>query len=250
MSNYIIFEQPLNETIRLCLTLEQLFQQADESIQFATTIYQTHSAMNTIIKLIHIIDRPDLKGKLSKALAHHASQLTQLEHNPQVCQETLAQTLSEVDTLADAMHENTIKIAQDIKDHPILRSVLQYSTTPSGPILFNLPAYNLWLHEDNATKQANMLDWMRRFALTKKCCQTLLRLTRYSANFITAQALDGFYQQNLQSPPVTQLVRVKLTKDTDCWPEISVGRHRLAIYFIHAKKADKPNLTFELACCY
>ena len=201
MPNYIIFEQPLNETIRLCLTLEQLFQLADESIQSATTIYQTHNAINTIIKLIHIIDRPDLKGKLSKALAQHATQLAQLESNPQVCQETLGETLSEVDALADAMHENTIKAAQNIKDNPMLRNILQYSTTPSGPIFFNLPAYNLWLHQNTLIKQSNMLDWMHSFDLTKKCCQTLLRLTRYSAHFNTAQAVEGFYQQNLHSPP-------------------------------------------------
>ena len=250
MNNPVIFEQPLNETIRLCLILEQLLQQARESVQSATTIHQTQHAVNTIIKLIQIIERPDLKGKLTKALSQHAAHLAQLENNTQVCQTTLSETLAEVDALADAMHAKTANFTQDLKSQPLLKSVLQYSNTPGGPAYFHIPNYHLWLHQDNLIKQSNMLDWLRCFDLVQKCCATLLRLTRLSTNFHAKQAVDSFYQQNLSAQPVTQLIRVKISDDMGVWPEISVGRHRLAIYFVSAQDANKSSVSFELACCY
>jgi len=67
IKNKIIFEHPLNETIRLCLILEQLFQKAHNDLSNTQCYEYGRNVIDSIILLLKVTDRPDLKGKLSKA---------------------------------------------------------------------------------------------------------------------------------------------------------------------------------------
>ena len=99
-----------------------------------------------------------------------------------------------------------------------------------------------------------MLIWLSEFNVIKNAVSVLLRLTRNSQSLVTKNADQGFFQINLEPQPITQLIRVKLASHNNVWPEISVGRHRLAIYFKNADNIQDicktKELTFELACCY
>ena len=65
MSNQLIYDQPFNETIRVCLRLEQLFQSIDHQMN-ELSIPGTRQLIHLIINLLHLLDRPDLKSKLAK----------------------------------------------------------------------------------------------------------------------------------------------------------------------------------------
>jgi len=234
---FIVFEHPLNETIRVCLLLEQLFNQANDDIKIINTKSQSNQAITTLIKLMNVVDRPDLKGKLTKALTQQAINLSQLESNPQVDQKKLTNILG----------------GQALRDNEILKVISQYSSSPGGAANFNTPRYMLWLQQDNKQKKADLKKWLAEFELIKKTVTMLLSLTRNSQVLNKKLASSSFFQINLDSNPITQLVRVKIPLDANIWPEISVGRHRLAIYFISSEielKEDKKDINFELACCY
>jgi cell division protein ZapD len=54
---------------------------------------------------------------------------------------------------------------------------------------------------------------------------------------------------------VCQLVRVTVTEESDCYPEISGGKHRFSIRFLrHSDSNARPQLVqedvwFDLHCC-
>ena len=48
----IIHEQPLNECVRICLILEQMFLQARHDINHINNIWQTKNAVSNLIKII------------------------------------------------------------------------------------------------------------------------------------------------------------------------------------------------------
>lgn len=250
---FIVFEHPLNETIRVCLLLEQLFNQANDDIKIINTKSQSNQAITTLIKLMNVVDRPDLKGKLTKALTQQAINLSQLESNPQVDQKKLTNILGKIDTISDQLHSTNNKFGQALRDNEILKVISQYSSSPGGAANFNTPRYMLWLQQDNKQKKADLKKWLAEFELIKKTVTMLLSLTRNSQVLNKKLASSSFFQINLDSNPITQLVRVKIPLDANIWPEISVGRHRLAIYFISSEielKEDKKDINFELACCY
>src|SRR5690348_5840268 len=98
-NNVIIYEQPLNELIRVCLRLEQLFQHIDHLIVDTSPI-GTRNLTVTIINLLNLLDRPDLKAKLAKELSLHLNQLARLENTPGIDQQKLSQLLRQLDELS------------------------------------------------------------------------------------------------------------------------------------------------------
>ncbi len=64
----IVFEQPLNEQMRICLRLEQLFKQLKESMS-QSSISASKIALTALLKIISVVDRPDLKSKLTQTMA-------------------------------------------------------------------------------------------------------------------------------------------------------------------------------------
>jgi cell division protein ZapD len=249
----ITFEHPLNETIRLCLLLEQLFQQAQADIQLINTTAQANHAMDTLIKIMHVVDRPDLKGKLSKCLSQQAIALSQLENNPNVDQAKLGKLLHEMDQIADQLHAQHNKFGTLLKDNPILKVIAQHASSPGGAAYFNTPLYLLWLQKPHKEKQRTLQTWLATFSLIHRTIEILLRIIRNNQVMQSHEAQKHFFQTNLATSPVTQLIRVQLPIDANVWPEISVGRHRLAIYF---KPGDTNGceidsaLIFGLACCF
>jgi cell division protein ZapD len=250
----IIFEHPLNETIRVCLILEQLFKQAEEDIRNIQTTSHTKHAVNTIIRIMNVTERPDLRGKLAKALSSQASILAQLESNPQVDQNKLASILNEIDSIYDLLHEDRNKFGEQLKNNKVIKAISQYSSSPGGAANFNIPSYLLWLNQNNQTKKQEINEWLAEFNLIRDAVTVLLRLTRNSQILVRKNAEQGFFQVNLEPQPVTQLIRVKIATRMNIWPEISVGRHRLAIYFKNADNSQEvckdQEIYFELACCY
>ena len=83
MDDIIIYEQPLNEVIRVCLRLEQLFQQLDHQHGDLSPI-SLRLWVSLIINILNLLDRPDLKAKLAKELSHHLSAVLRLEDTPGV----------------------------------------------------------------------------------------------------------------------------------------------------------------------
>ena len=252
MSNLVTFEHPLNETMRICLSLEQMFQQADYEINHICNIWQTRNAVNTIIKLIHMIERPDLKNKITKSLTNNHQTLSLLLHNEKVNQEILADTLNTIELIIEQIDNKNNSIYHLVANNALLKTILQYSSTPSGPTNFNIPKYLLWLKQDPKKSQEELYSWISNFSAYKDAISILLKLTRNSKELENYTAENGFFHLNLGTSPTTQLIRVSLDIEKGIWPEISVGRHRLAISFNekHDDSSIDQRLEFMLSCCY
>ena len=246
----IIHEQPLNECIRICLILEQMFLQAHHDIKNITNVWQTKNAVNNIIKIIVAADRPDLRSKITKALGQQVAALTILENNPQVDQTKLSEIISDIDNILDKLHANNDRV--DLKEGAMLKSILQYSSTPGGATNFNIPAFYLWINQPHESQQNILKNWLESFATIESAVKMLLNLLRNSQKMTKQEADNGFFQRNLVTNPVTQMIRVEIISDSaNIWPEISVGRHRLAIYFNDLdSKLYTSHIKFKLACCY
>ena len=90
----IIFEQPLNEHMRICLRLEQLVLQLEEHLANQST-RGSQMALMTLLRLIDVMDRPDLKSKLMQMLTQYSTSLGQLEKLPQVDNQRLQAILKQ-----------------------------------------------------------------------------------------------------------------------------------------------------------
>jgi cell division protein ZapD len=254
MTNKIItYEQPLNEQVRLCLRLEFLFQQAKYHLTGESS-WDLRQALNAILEILQMADRPNLKNKLGQALNQYASSLSQLEKLPDIDKQKLHDTLKQIDQSIDNLRANTQKTGQTLRENEFLMAVQQRLYTPAGTCSFSLPSYHLWLQQDKKTIKQQLSYWLDSFEQLQVIINLILKLTRESSSFKTTKAIGGFYQSNLEPNIKHQMMRINIASKEQQFPEISVGRHRLAIHFftmdMDGRVSQTPNdIVFELACC-
>lgn len=251
----IVYEQPLNEHIRVCLRLEHLFNQVLINIDNSSE-WSSRTALLAILETVNVIDRPDLKTKLTKALTQHANTLSQLEILPQVDSSKLKSVLSDLDRLIDQLYSTQGKIGQNLRTNDFLNSIRQHLYNPGGAVNFSNPGLQLWLQQPAVNRIQDLKTWFKEFNQIRDVVELLLRLTRESSIPAEKYADKGFYQQALDPNASCEMVRVTLPLTANLYPEISVGRHRLSVRFLEpncheqgrSKQVDS-NIKFKLTCC-
>lgn len=253
MNNVIIYEQPLNEHIRACLRLEHLFDEIAETIDQPSP-WASRVALTALLKILSVIDRPDLKNKLSKALYQHASILTQYENSPQVDNAKLRLLLDDLDGVIDKLYSLSGKLGGALYDSEFLTSIRSHLHNPGGPVNFSLPSYHLWLSQDPNQRSADLKQWFGELNLLERAVRLLLQLTRQFGRPENITAIGGFYQQGLESSGSPELMRLILPTGQNVFPELSVGKHRISVRFYEGNVEGRPKQTthdvdFKLLFC-
>src|SRR3990167_3959933 len=240
----IFFEQPLNEQIRICLRLEQLFQQTTLALHNSQP-WQHRHVIEMLIQILNVVERSDLKTKLSSALTQHSSRLHQLDQNPHVDHTRLCSILHKIDNLIGYLYHHHSPLGISLRQNTFLETIRQYLYVPGGACNFNTPAYQLWLQRPSAERIATLQQWYREFAQLEDIVTTLLTLTRQGNKPERKIAIKGFFQEAINGNGQCELVRVSIPTDLSLYPEISVGRHRLSIRFLElsVKSKERPTQT-------
>ncbi|MCX7121975.1 MAG: cell division protein ZapD [Gammaproteobacteria bacterium] len=253
--NLIIYEMPLNDAIRICLRLENLFQQFEKTAA-CTSLLNTKSAMNALLKILEVTDRPDIKSKLSQTLTQYATAWGQLVRSKQVDPQRLQSTLKKLDSLNHYLHTHHARIGEPLRQNDFLHQIRSNLANPGGACDYRLPAYMLWQNKAAGEKSKDLSLWIENFKPLLDITETLLQLTRESTPLQPAIAENGFHLQTLNPTTPCHLVRVALPSTTNLYPEFSAGKHRLSIHFSSPSYFGngKPTQTqdaipFQLACC-
>jgi cell division protein ZapD len=238
IDNTITYEQPLNELIRVCLRLEQLFKQIDHQID-DITVLGTRNTVTSLINLLQLLDRPDLKAKLAKELSHHAANLTRL-------------LLSQLEELSRCFIDSSGKIGQNIREIELLNSLRLHLASPGGGCSFDIPLFHYWLQQPGEYRQEIFKNWISEFNSVRVTATLILQLIREGTKSLEKTASNGFYQELLDPQLNLKLIRVAIPHGIDAYPEISVGRHFLSVRFFAPSINDRPaqysqNLPFWLA---
>lgn len=249
----IIYEQPLNELIRVCLRVEHLFRQLDQQIA-DTSLSGTRNSITAIMSLLNLLDRPDLKAKLAKELQYYASHLTRLSLSPNIHQEKLDLLLHQLEELAHTFIESSGKIAQKLREIELLNNLRLHLVTPGGGCSFDIPVYHYWLQQPIKQRQQSLKLWITEFDSIRTAIDILLNLIRESAKTQEKMAEHGFYQELLDAQNNLRLIRVSVPHSVVAYPEISVGRHFLSIRYFspditHRPKPYLDNLSFSIDYC-
>lgn len=251
--NVIIYEQPLNELVRVCLRIEQLFLQIDHLIS-DKSILGTRNVIAVIINLLQLVDRPDLKAKLAKELSHQTVLLSRLEHTPEIDPIKLRETLRQLDDLARCFIDNSKKIGQNLREVDLLNNLRLHLASPGGGCCFDIPLYHYWLHSPIEERDATLRAWISEFNQIREAISLVLRLIREGSKFHHKTADHGFYQELLDPQVNLRLIRVSIPEETAAYPEISIGRHYLSVRFFLPTIQERPtqflhHLAFSISHC-
>ncbi len=256
VSQKIIFEQPINDPMRICLRLEHLYRQLNHNIE-GTTESESRASMQALLKTLNVIDRPDLKSKMTQTLGQLSTSLAQLEQFPQVNQGRLHTTLAKLDKLSLQFHQRGSRIAESLRCNEFLNQVRLQLNNPAGPCNYKSPAYALWLASSAEDRIQDIKNWTQELDHLYSAAHLILKLVRDTSPPQPQIASNGFYQQSLNPTLPCQLVRISLDRSLKVYPEFSVGRHRLVVRFLSPNFSDegikasqaRKDIEFELSCC-
>lgn len=251
--NAIIYDQPLNEVIRVCLRLEQLFQQIDHQLNDNSTL-GTRNLISFIINVLHILDRPDLKAKLAKELTHLLANLMRYGKAPDVDSEKLSQLTEKLETLSRSLIDSSGKIGHRLRDVELLNTLRLHLASPGGGCSFDIPLFNYWLQQSAEVRQTTINHWLSEFTEIKNAVILVLDIVRHNAKIEQRTAIHGFHQELLDPQSNLRMIRVGIDRSLAAYPEISIGRHFLSVRFFFPDIETKPtqyshNLTFWIAYC-
>lgn len=250
----VFYEQPLSERIRTFMRLEFLFNRAEFQIR-TDDPWSSRGAMESIIDLLAVMSRSDLKNELLKELERQCGTLEALASNPNVDERRLQVTLDRVRQARDSLHKGENMPGIELRDNELLSMVRQRSSIPAGTCGFDLPAYHYWLQRPAPTRTQDLREWLSKLDRLRKAIDLSLRLVRESAGPTREVATGGFYKKTLEASAHCQMIRVSLSPGAECYPEISAGRHRFTVRFMHpVQGAARPvqvdgDIEFELRCC-
>jgi len=253
MNNIITYEQPLNEVIRVCLRLEQLFEQIDHQLTDLSYL-GTRNVISMIINVLHILDRPDLKAKLAKELSHHLATYMRYGNRPEIDTIKLNEITAQLDELARVLIDSSGKIGHRLRDIELLNTLRLHLASPGGGCSFDIPLYHYWLQRNSQDREQDIRDWLNDFTQIRSAVKLVLDLVRKSAKVEQKEAIHGFYQELLDPQSNLRLIRIDIDARLPAYPEMSVGRHFLSVRFyspdIHKKPSQyTENLTFSLGYC-
>ncbi len=251
----IIFEQPLNEQLRICLRLEQLITQLQEYLANQST-RGSQMALISLLRLVDVMDRPDLKSKLMQMLTQYATTLGQLERFPQVNTERLQSLLQQLDRLINQLHHMSGRIGEVLRGNDFLNQLRPQLANPGGIFIHHVPTFALWLKQPYELRARELAQWADALKPLPEIATLVLELARSSTLPQTVHTQNGFYHQTLDSTLPCQLIRVAIPINLGIYTEISAGVHRLSIRFIkpnyltgeRPKQISEP-ISFSLTCC-
>lgn len=253
MKETIIYDHPLNEVIRVCLRLEQLFEQIDHQLS-DISIYGTRSMVNLIINVLHILDRPDLKAKLAKELSLLHANLQRYGHLPDIDEQKFTLLTRQLDELSRSLIDSSGKIGQRLRDIELLNSLRMHLASPGGGCSFDIPIYHYWLQQPMEERKQTLLAWLGDFTQIRTACELVLRLVRNNARVEDKTAIHGFYQELLDPQSSLRMIRIRISRDIPAYPEVSIGRHFFSVRFYSPHIEVRPaqytgNLSFTVDYC-
>ncbi len=249
----ICFEQPLNEHLRTFLRLDYLFEQLrhyflDESV------YGRRAAIATLLDILTLLTRSDLRTEFIKDLNHQHLNLSRLQNRPGIDHGRLSQILLQLEQLNEALQKVPPQAAGTLlKENEFLTSIINRSGIPGGNCGFDVPTYHRWLGQSSEDQRRDLEHWYHDMRPFQDTAALMVKLVRESARPVPKLAERGMYIHTMEGP--CQLIRVLLPAGTTLYPEISAGKHRCTIRFMehgdvnHRPAQTSEDVSFDLVLC-
>ena len=248
------YELPLSERMRTFLRLEFLYRQMLYN-SGTDSRWATRATISTLLEILSILLRGDVRGEVQKELDHHINLLQRFQSQPGVDSKRL-------DTLIRNLVESRSEVSaigtqylQPVKESEFLRAIQHRNSIPGGTCEFDLPEYNHWLRQPYARREQDLQRWIGAIRPLCDAVTEVLWLIRESAEPVDKTAINGMYQHSMRKDAHGRLLRVILCNNSELYPEISGSQHRFTVRFLEWSTIESRavqtghDVSFQLAIC-
>ncbi len=251
--DFVIFEQPLTERVRIFLRLEFLLAQRRHHRRDETE-FGVRSTLHVLLDLLAVMSRSDLKTDLLKELVEQQATLNRLAKRPGVDQDTLVATLDDINEAIRGLQGLANHFASNLlRESDFLTTVANRYAMPGGTCGFDLPTLHFWLSQPRHLQERDLDTWASDMIPFERAIGLYLRLLRKSREAEPVTAIRGMH---IHMPGgACHLLRAHVPRSIATFPEISASRHRFSIRFmtvasVHDRAQQLSiDVPFMMQCC-
>src|SRR5437879_12264312 len=168
----LVFEQPLNERMRTFLRLDFLYNQALYHNEAASP-WGSRAAMTSLIDVLAISTRGDLRSDVLKELERQLTTLNEFQSKPGVDVSRWKTLMSNLLRLRAELMNAGSAFLQPLRDSEFLSAIKHRSAIPGGTCEFDLPDYTFWLAQSDDARMRTFNQWL---GLLRPMCDAIAEL--------------------------------------------------------------------------
>jgi len=218
MKEYIIYEQPIAENIRNFLKCEYLFEKFNSAL-LQEDLWGVKSSISTLLEMSDFILRINLKVELLKELEKCILYFNTLSSN------------SNVNIIEFNNFITDTSPSKSISDNDFLMQIKNKIHVPAGDNFFDMPSYLNFLSSSKSLILDHINVWYKPFSPLILASKLILNTRRNTSEFFPCTSSKSYFEKKLDKNTRMDLVRIKLLKNNNIYPVISVNRQNINIIF-------------------
>ena len=248
-----IYELPLNERLRTFMRIEFLYSRLKYFSSNLDDNWQTRTVIHTLLEIYSILSRTDVRREVLADLDRYIMQMQRFQSAPDADNNMVNDVLEDLDSIKDQVVDVGTDYLLKLREDEFIASLLHRHTLPGGKAEFDMPKYKFFLESSkkNVVTQINIwIDVMRPIC---EGIDKLMWIIRESNEPIATVAVGGQYNHQIERRTQISLVRI-ITNETNIYPEISGGRHLIAVRFFNQNRDGEyvqfeDNVEFKISLC-
>jgi len=233
-----IFEQPLNEKIRLFMRLSYLMKRFNYHLEDASP-ENCQAAIIILLELYNLSSRLDVKNAALHVLDFQTQAVRQAKGAQGVDEAQVARILKKLEDRSKKLYSFRGQLGQHLKTHSFLNILRQRSSIAGGINGLDIPLFNHWLNKPNEQRIKDLRGWAEPYEIAFEAIELLLELIYQSGETQEVVAEGGFYQSSLSADKDYQIMSIELPDNSEVYPEISAGKQRFSVRFVDATMLEE-----------
>jgi cell division protein ZapD len=252
MNEYIIYEQPVAENVRNFLKCEYLHEKYLHALDQGD-IWSIRSSITTLIEISDFMSRVNLKVELLKELEKSKIYIEKLKNNELIDILKYDNYHENINVCLENLNNIENNPSKTILDNDFLMQIKNKLYIPGGDNFFDNPSYLNFLSSNKSNIVKNINTWYLPFKYLFITSALILSIKRSNTKFKQCVSEGSFFEKRLDSNTRIDLVRIRLQKNINIFPDISVNRQNINIVFKYSfgskivSKAIEDNINFELS---
>lgn len=247
------YDYPFNERIRTLLRVEDLFAKVFHHVE-AGHEYQHHCALLTLLQILDVVDRVELKLDLLQELDRQRTAMLLLKGNPAIAPSKLDTILHDINSASEGLRKENTKLGQTLRANEWLMSIKQRAGILGGVCEFDIPSYHYWMSLSEQKRKDDFERWLNPLLPMYTAIVNIMHILRGSGATTKLVANQGAYQQMLGGAKPAQMLKIEVANDLACFPEVSANKYAINIRFNSLDSSQKlqkceQNVKFSLTLC-
>jgi len=233
-----VFEQPLNEKIRLFMRLSYLMKRFNYHLEEPTP-ENCQAAVVVLLELYNLSSRLDVKNAALHVLDFQTQAVRQVEGVQGVDEARAARILSKLEEKSKQLYSFRGQLGQQLKTHHFLNILRQRASIAGGINSLDVPLFNHWLNQPSEKRVEDLRGWARPYEIAFDAIELLMELIYQGGEVQEFTAEDGFYQSSISPDKDYQILSIELPNNSSVYPEISAGKQRFSVRFVDATALEE-----------